>query len=57
VLFCLAGAAEIRVGAERLSLGPGDTFSVPAGAARSFSGQGVLIAVRGGDDLPAFAQA
>lgn len=52
VLFSLSGTAEVTVGDVSLTLGPGDTFSVPAGAPRRFSGTAVLIAVRGGDDLP-----
>lgn len=52
VLFGLSGHAEIEVDGVRLALGAGDTFSVPAGAARRFSGTAVLIAVRGGDTLP-----
>ncbi|MFN3370806.1 MAG: cupin domain-containing protein [Sphingomonadaceae bacterium] len=52
VLFCLDGRAEVAIGDVTLALGPGDTFSVPAGAPRRLSGRGTLIAVRGGDELP-----
>ncbi len=52
VLFALSGRPEVMVGDVRLVLGPGDTFSVPAGAPRRFAGSGALILVRGGDDLP-----
>lgn len=57
VLFVLMGTAEVTLGDVRLRLGPGDTFSVPAGAPRRLAGTGALILVRGGDDLPDFRAA
>lgn len=56
-LFCAEGQILLRWDVGELTLGPGDTLSVPAGLLRRFAGSGTLIVVRGGGDcLPALSR-
>jgi len=56
VWFVQDGAVAITIGGERTNCGPGDTITVPQGAARSLANHGStparLVQVRGGDTLP-----
>ena len=57
VWFVAEGTVEVAIGAETALCGPGDTITVPQGAARALAnrGQGAakVVQVRGGDTLPA----
>lgn len=57
VWFVQHGAVEVAIGEETALCGPGDTITVPAGAARSLANRGrgtaTVVQVRGGDALPA----
>ena len=56
VWFVQDGAVAITIGGERTNCGPGDTITVPQGAARSLANHGStparLVQVRGSDTLP-----
>ena len=59
VIFVHRGVLEVATEAGRVVLGPGDTFTTPKGAARSFrapsSEPAVAYVVRGGDEAGAVA--
>ncbi|OYU72479.1 MAG: hypothetical protein CFE32_23640 [Alphaproteobacteria bacterium PA3] len=56
VWFVAEGTVEVAIGEETALCGPGDTITVPQGAARALAnrGQGAakVVQVRGGDTLP-----
>ena len=56
VWFVAEGAVEVAIGGETALCGPGDTITVPCGAARAVASTGQqgarVVQVRGGDTLP-----